>query len=378
MCVSKIFLLDFFNNKKIIKIIFTLVLLPLILSQAFSNLNFSSRYAGIIGVTTALASTLYTLSSYATTDKLKLYISLPISSKKLIWGLICIIYLDILFDKLAIFIIVVFLIFIDPLSVVLPTIFTSFICVVNVVALLLTMNKKNKILMWANLFSILGVILSSIILSGNLPFWVAVNIIMLAIPIITTMVYDSAYLMINRQAKSQSTLGLMSRNYFILTMLMEKIYLINTFAIIALIIGFILMSPDEPLILNLAWCLGSINTPAMTMLSGDKWISKQVDMLPNTKKSVINMYLNFLIFYFMLINLLICLVISIKEGSFSWINVLIIVVVTILEVSITIIFEQKWRITDWQIKNELWHHPRKYITPIVIFIIISGISIIMQ
>lgn len=377
MSISKIFFYDFFNKRKVKRIILLLALLPVLFLVILKDVHFTSSYAGLIGITIALASTSYTLSSYATTDKLRLYISLPINSKRLIWGLVITLYSDTLLERMSIFIIAALFIFSDPFIIILSVIGSAFICVVIIVALLLAMNAKKWSVFAINLLAMILTVCSSIILSNNILYWIAVNIFIMAIPLTTLMVFDSAYLVINRQIKNRITLAVFKRNYFVLTMIAEKIYLVNTVVIIGAIIAFLVLFPNEPVLLNLAWCMGAINTPAMTMLSGDKGTSKQADMLPDVKNSIVIMYLKFLIGYFSIINLIILSVISLKESSYSLTNITVALIVTALEVAITIILEKKWRLTNWQIQKELWRNPRKYIAPIIVFLVTTAIFLIL-
>lgn len=375
--ISKIFFFDFFNIRKIKRIIFLLVLLPVLFSLILKDVTFTTNYAGLTGITIAFASTVYTLSSYATMDKLKLYMSLPISSKNFIWGLIVALYIDTLLEKLSFFIIATFFIYSNPINIILSALVTTFICVVAIVALLLTMNAQKWNVFIINIFAMVGIVFASIILSNSLLYWILVNICLMIIPITTLMIFDSVNLVINHQLKKHLSFTFLNKNYFALTMIMEKIFVVNTLFIIVIIISFLAMMPHFSVIVNLAWCLGAINTPAMTMLSGDKSISKQADMLPDLKKSLIIMYLKFLTGYFLLINMIILVFVGLKERNFTVMNVAIAVIVTMIEVVTTTMLEKKMRLTNWQIRKELWRHPRKYIVPIIVFTVTTVVSLVL-
>lgn len=151
----------------------------------------------------------------------------------------------------------------------------------------------------------------------------------------------------------------------------EKIYIVNTICIIAFLIVLCVISRKNPIMINLTWCIGSINTPFLTMVSGDKWIARHIDMLPVKQNNIYKQYSLFLAGYFILINIVIILSKYAILNRFMLNDIFLALLLVFLETALAGILERNYRIKGWQTKQELWKNPRKYILPLVVFIYVS-------
>ena len=160
-------------------------------------------------------------------------------------------------------------------------------------------------------------------------------------------------------------------NYFFRVAMAEKIYITNTVCIVAFLVVLCVMSKNNPIMMSLVWCIGSVNTPFLTMISGDLWIARQIDMLPIRQNNIYKRYSLFLASYFLLTNFMIVIVkyIILKEVLMK--DILLALLLVILETVLAIMLEKTYRVKGWQTKQELWKNPRKYILPFAIFVFVS-------
>ena len=59
---------------------------------------------------------------------------------------------------------------------------------------------------------------------------------------------------------------------------------------------------------------------------------------------------------------------KIVVGNFSLIVLLFAVIFSIVSAELTVLLEIKVPLLGWKVESDLWHHPRKYIVPGIMFI----------
>ena len=78
------------------------------------------------------------------------------------------------------------------------------------------------------------------------------------------------------------------------------------------------------------------------------------------------MYLRCLLYYYLFINFLIAIVYI--TSSHSIIFLVWVGIFTLFESALYLFLEKYWYIKKWNIKKELWKHPRKYIVPMMTYL----------
>ncbi|MGT2907004.1 hypothetical protein [Streptococcus dentiloxodontae] len=154
-------------------------------------------------------------------------------------------------------------------------------------------------------------------------------------------------------------------NYFFTAVAKERYFYFNTVASI-FFIG-LLFFQDLPTILKfpMLFTVASMNTPLTTLISGTPQMKTHLQSLPNSF-IVYNMYLQCLISYFFITNTLVA-----SLYIYSTHNLYILIWVwtyTILEAASYLFLEKYITINHWNIKKELWKHPRKYIIPLLTYL----------
>lgn len=178
--------------------------------------------------------------------------------------------------------------------------------------------------------------------------------------------FEPKHLAIDREGKTKDS-RLRYANYFFIVSLREKSALINTITVFIFAGGFAFIAKDNPVMLNIAWCIMAVNTPVTTMFSGDKSLMRQEKMLPKHSRLMNGIYGMFVATYFTIANGYVAFLFFLF-GQFTLYVMLTGIVLIILETGIVLLLERKYPIRSWQTKQEVWRNPRKYILPIVVFV----------
>ena len=157
----------------------------------------------------------------------------------------------------------------------------------------------------------------------------------------------------------------------------EKVYIVNTLMLIALIIFLVYVQGENYIIWAMSWAIGSVNTPVLTMLSSDLNLRKHAEMISNKDQGVWKMYKKFLTFYFLSINLFIVLLNILFAKNNLLVSVLVCIILSIIEPRIATLLEIKYPLVKWQTKQELWKHPRKYVISLLVFIFTTIVGVIL-
>ena len=176
------------------------------------------------------------------------------------------------------------------------------------------------------------------------------------------------YIAINKNKSALITKFKYGGNYFFKVLLNEKIYIINTLILLGMIVFLSIIQMDNFIVSSMVWTIGAVNTPVLTMLSSDPHLRRQAKMLSAKQQGIWSMYKRFVFIYFLLVNgFILALNIFFKNDNIV-INICIFAVISVIEPIITFILEDKFVLTNWQTKQELWKHPRKYILPLIVFL----------
>lgn len=375
MIATRIFLKDMITKKKVKNYFIFIFLFFIIAYESFGEFirdTFGMSNISYITMAVMITSTAYLIHTYSLYEKVKNYISLPISNSRLLLGFVFSLILVSLLERIS-FLLIIVLISNNNLLINIPlVIIVSILSILINVWILILINKKRK-LEWV---LVVAVLLSYILISYfNFSIFINIAVMLLCyvISLIGILKEDSLYIAINGNKSALVTRFKYGGNYFFKVLMNEKIYIINTLMLLVLIVFLSAIQMDNFIVSSMVWAIGAVNTPVLTMLSSDPHLRRQAKMLSTKQQGIWSMYKRFVSIYFLLINGFILMLNIVLKNNDILINTCIFVVLSVIEPIIAFVLEDKFSLTNWQTKQELWKHPRKYVLPLIVFL---GITII--
>ncbi len=379
MWQTNVFLRDFITKKKIKRYFLYLVLFALgiwVLRVNGNLIALNQEWIGLLGITVAFASTSYTIYTYSLAEKIRFYLTLPIGRYQILFAYFFALFTVTMIQRISFLLVI--LLFAESgvmlLEHIVLLITVVFVTVLLNVGILLAKNKGSKWKVLCN-FICLGIVAVLCVLKQ--PNWMRI----LEVPVVGILGIllwknqRATDLILFHNIKKNRKKEKKSTNYFFRVLQAEKIYRTNTLCILCFLLLWCVIARENSILFGISWSIGAVNTPFLTMLSGDVYLTRQVAMLPEKKNSVYRQYTAFLAVYFLMINSIIlgAGIIIFKEWEISKIIFLVIewLLVSLVEVFLGIYLEKKHRINGWQTKQELWKHPRKYLLPAIVFLLFS-------
>lgn len=369
MSKAQLFLYDFITKAKIKKYVIALILFG---GAAFywreNNPDWTLATAAMsnIGLSIAFMTTLYSIFTYSTMDRIKAYLMLPCKKSEIFFSFVFAQYFTLLLERMAFVVIVTVLFTKKPAVIIIYLLFSSLCTVVLDTVFMMGANQKKYF------YSALALILTAG-LYGLLGYsqHVLLNVLALALILLLSTAllgrFEAKHLAINRESGVKNS-SLRRINYFLTVLLRERIVLVNTVSIFVFTGVFALISIDTPFLLHMLWGVAAMNTPATTMFSGDKALWRQEKMLPRHSRLMSGVYASFLCVYFAAVNLYVMLLFVLLR-QFSIVTVLTALVFTVIETIVPLYLERQFPITVWQKKQEVWRNPRKYILPLIVCVL---------
>lgn len=375
--MTKVFLKDMLDKKTLRKYILIWIFLYIGLNYLIGknpsllDINLSLNFIFFVDFT--LISTIYFfIKSYAKSDKIIFYYALAYQRKQINLSLLFSLVIDTILKRISIIFIFLFIIkadFILYLYVLLSSILISSLGLI----LNATNIDKNKKLLF-EIFHLLTIIspyfwdkfIKSSEISRLLYFF---EILLLIIGtsefIFKDMIVNSKNKIITRKLKIP--------NYFLKFILAEKIYLINSFAIIIFIIAISIFMP-KPINIPLSLAVATINSPLLSIFSTEKSLNNYEKMLPNKYVSLSRQYLFLLTIYFLSVNFLV-LILNYKVFTMKFL--ILVILISLLDIIISYILEKKFQISEKKTDMAVWKSPRKYLLSILVFLISFIIIVII-
>ena len=362
----KVFLKDLFSKSQVVKYLLAAFLLYYGLDYYLKNnqlsIDFNIRL--IIYIMAAIIFTIYFfIKTYTSRENIGVYYSLPATYKNINTSFIGALILDTLFRKILIICIFLYMIkapldvFIIILALTpITVIIGSIPCVKNISAI-----RKIMVL----ILSLLG---AGAIILTYMNFKIKLNyLIYLGILLIYLLIIRIIYLKDIEfgLVKSSAIAKIKTRNYFFKFVIAENVYIVNTLAIIAMVIFLNFLMPDN-LRLAMTLAVATVNTPIMTIFSTDEKIGDYKKMLPSKYKSLDKDYLKVLFTYFLLIHLLI---LGLNINNLSLKLILGLAGFVILDTGISFYLEKNHPIKGKKTTIEIWRSPRKYILGCLVFLL---------
>lgn len=154
----------------------------------------------------------------------------------------------------------------------------------------------------------------------------------------------------------------------------HKNYQVNTMAMwgVACVLPVFFRGMESLFIVPIGFVILSLNTPICILLSCDPSFEQAIRFLPKQRKAFCVPYCLFIFFCNITADLIFLCSLQIQNGGVTGGMILIAVFFAMQSAICSVLLEWFYPIRGWKIESDLWHHPRKYIVP-VIMILFAGI-----
>lgn len=161
-------------------------------------------------------------------------------------------------------------------------------------------------------------------------------------------------------------------------LLMNKSYLLNTVGLcgVAVVLPFILGDFEGLYILPLGFAILCMNTPVCTLLSCDKDLERAVRMLPGQAVYFCIRYGLFLFFVHMAVNGVYLVSWQAGRGGVGIADIFTALFIALQGAVLSVWLEWRHPVRNWRTLTDLWHHPRKYIVPLIMMLAAGGIGLL--
>lgn len=159
--------------------------------------------------------------------------------------------------------------------------------------------------------------------------------------------------------------------YLLRYLITNKNYLLNTvgLCVIAGVMPFILGQFEGVNVMPLGFAVLCLNTPICILLSCDPGLEQAVRTLPGQAKHFCTNYCFFIFSINMAINSVYLISWQIWHGGVNSTEIITALVIALQSAVLSVLLEWFCPVRNWKIENDLWHHPRKYIVPLIMFLI---------
>lgn len=186
---------------------------------------------------------------------------------------------------------------------------------------------------------------------------------------------DPYRFILNRSGELQKTKSSKGSHFLVAKYIMRYIfsnrsYLISPIIITAflcfLVVNMKNTGFDDGILMGLA--LSSMNTPLGVVVSSNRGLHAKLDSMPSKAKNFFVPYACVLFVYNMIISALLITVVSFFGIKPSLLTVAAAVMFSLQAATAVAFMEDKKPITKWTVETDLWHHPRKYIVPVILIL----------
>lgn len=176
----------------------------------------------------------------------------------------------------------------------------------------------------------------------------------------------SAKLLIRRAGKNGSMLL-----YFLRYLLTNKNYLLNTAALclIAAFLPALLGQFAGGRVMPLGFAVFCLNTPICILLSCDPDLERAVRALPGQAGRFCTQYCLFLFSVNMAVSCVYLISWQFWHGGVGCAEIIIAALFSLQSAVLSVLLEWLHPIHNWKTENDLWHHPRKYLVPLVMLLL---------
>ncbi len=162
--------------------------------------------------------------------------------------------------------------------------------------------------------------------------------------------------------------------YFFRYLNCHRNYLLNTAVMwcAALVLPYFLGEMDSPSVIPVGFAILSLNTPICILLSCDRDLERAVRFLPGQEKTFCIPYCLFIFLCNMITDVLFLCSWKIQNGGVAVLMIAVAVFFALQSAMLSVLLEWFYPVRGWKIESDLWHHPRKYIVPVVMLLLAGG------
>lgn len=165
--------------------------------------------------------------------------------------------------------------------------------------------------------------------------------------------------------------------YLLRYLITNKNYLINTFGLwgIACFLPLLLGQFKELNIMPLGFAILCLNTPICILLSCDPGMEQAIRVLPGQAIRFGSRYCLFIFLIHMTTSTIYLVSWQFQYGGISGMDVFMAILFAFQSAVLSVLLEWLRPIRYWKVENDLWHHPRKYIVPLLMMLVAAFICI---
>ncbi len=162
--------------------------------------------------------------------------------------------------------------------------------------------------------------------------------------------------------------------YFFRYLSDHKNYLLNTVVMwcAAIVMPYFLREMAGLFVVPVGFAILSLNTPICILLSCDRDLEQAVRFLPGQKGCFCVPYCLFIFSCNMAADMIFLLSWQIQNGGVTVLMIAGAVFFALQSAVLSVLLEWFYPIRGWKIESDLWHHPRKYVVPVVLLLLAGG------
>lgn len=159
--------------------------------------------------------------------------------------------------------------------------------------------------------------------------------------------------------------------YLVRYLLVNKNYLYNTvgLCVVACFLPLLFGEFEGLKVLSLGFAILSLNTPICTLLSCDPDLEQAAKTLPRQASHFCSRYCLFICSVNFAISCVYLCGWQFVNGGINTVDVWTAILFALQSAVLSVVLEWVCPIRNWKTESDLWHHPRKYLVPLVMLLI---------
>lgn len=177
-----------------------------------------------------------------------------------------------------------------------------------------------------------------------------------------------------RDVRQRKTVSLW--RYFFRYLSCHRNYLVNTAVMwcVAIVMPYFLRDMAGMFVVPVGFAILSLNTPVCILLSCDRDLEQAVRFLPGQKGCFCIPYCLFIFSCNMAADVIFLLSWQIQNGGVTVLMLAGAVFFAMQSGVLSVLLEWFYPIRGWKMESDLWHHPRKYVVPVVMLLLAGAVS----
>ena len=159
--------------------------------------------------------------------------------------------------------------------------------------------------------------------------------------------------------------------YLLRYLITNKNYLLNTagLCLIAAFLPLMLGQFARLYVMPLGFAILCLNTPICILLSCDPNLEQAVRVLPGQAYHFCSRYCVFIFLVNMAVSSVYLVSWQVQNGGVCGMEIIAALLIAMQSAALSVLLEWCYPIRNWKIESDLWHHPRKYIVPLIMLVL---------